>query len=99
TLVNFQTLFDPDALRKYGVGGVSQPATGAVLGSILAAIVSTLLSVVIGLLAAIGISRYGNGGKATPLVILSGRMFPPAAIAVPFVIIFSNVRLTDTYTG
>lgn len=99
TLVNFQTLFDPDALRKYGVGGVSQPAAGAVAGSILAAVVATLLSVAIGLFAAIGISRYGNGSKVTPLVILSGRMFPPAAIAVPFVIIFSNVRLTDTFTG
>ncbi|HDS1530751.1 TPA: carbohydrate ABC transporter permease [Stenotrophomonas maltophilia] len=99
TLVNFQTLFDPDALSKYGVGGVSQPAAAAVAGSILAAVVATLLSVAIGLFAAIGISRYGNGSKVTPLVILSGRMFPPAAIAVPFVIIFSNVRLTDTFTG
>ncbi len=99
TLINFQTLFDPDAIREYGVGGVSQSATKAVLGSILASAVSTALSVFIGLLSAIGISRYGNGGSATPLVILSGRMFPPAAIAVPFVIIFSSVGLTDSYAG
>ncbi len=99
TLINFQTLFDPDAIREYGVGGVSQAATKAVLGSILASAVSTALSVFIGLLSAIGISRYGNGGSATPLVILSGRMFPPAAIAVPFVIIFSSVGLTDSYAG
>lgn len=99
TLINFRTLFDPDAIREYGVGGVSQSATAAVLGSLLAAIISTALSVAIGLFAAIGISRYSNGGRATPLIILSGRMFPPAAIAVPFVIIFSNVSLIDTYTG
>jgi multiple sugar transport system permease protein len=99
TLVNFQTLFDPDALRTYGVGGVSQAATGAVAGSLLASLTATALSVVIGLGAAIGISRYGNGSQVTPLVILSGRMFPPAAIAVPFVIIFSTARLIDTYTG
>jgi multiple sugar transport system permease protein len=99
TLVNFKTLFDPDALREYGVGGVSQSATKAVLGSLLASLVATALSVAIGLLAAIGISRYGNGSKATPLIILSGRMFPPAAIAVPFVIIFSNIGLTDSYVG
>jgi multiple sugar transport system permease protein len=99
TLVNFRTLFDPDAIRAYGVGGVSQSATNSVLGSLLASVVGTILSVTIGLFAAIGISRYANGGKATPLIILSGRMFPPAAIAVPFVIIYSNVGLIDTFRG
>ena len=99
TLVNFRTLFDPDALREYGVGGVSQAANKAVLGSILVSVVSTALSVLVGLFSAIGISRYGNDSKATPLIILSGRMFPPAAIAVPFVIIFSNIGLTDSYAG
>ena len=78
---------------------MSQSATKAVFGSILASVVATALSVAIGLFSAIGISRYGNGSRATPLIILSGRMFPPAAIAVPFVIIFSNVGLTDSYTG
>lgn len=99
TLINFQTLFDPDAIREYGVGGVSQSATKAVWGSLIASITATALSVAIGLFSAIGISRYGNGSKLTPLIILSGRMFPPAAIAVPFVIIFSNVGLIDTYAG
>ncbi|MBI5132647.1 MAG: carbohydrate ABC transporter permease [Rhodopseudomonas palustris] len=99
TLVNFRTLFDPEAIREYGVGGVSQAATMSVLGSIFASTTATALSVIIGLLSAIGISRYSSGGRATPLLILSGRMFPPAAIAVPFVIIFSNIALIDTYSG
>jgi multiple sugar transport system permease protein len=99
TIVNFRTLFDPDAIREYGVGGVSQAATAAVRGSLLASIVATALSILIGLLAAIGLARYGNGGRSTALVILSGRMFPPAAIAVPFVIIYSSVGLIDTYAG
>lgn len=99
TVVNFKTLFDPDAIREYGVGGVSQPATKAVWGSLLASVTATALSVLIGLFSAIGISRYGTQSKSTPLVILSGRMFPPAAIAVPFVIIFSTVGLTDSYVG
>lgn len=99
TLVNFRTLFDPEAIFEYGVGGVSQAATSAVGGSVLASISATLLSVLIGLFAAIGISRYGNGSRSTPLIILSGRMFPPAAIAVPFVIIFAAIYLIDTYVG
>jgi len=99
TLINFQTLFNPDAIREYGVGGVSQAATDSVVGSLLASVTATAISVVIGLFSAIGISRYGNGGKSTPLVILSGRMFPPAAIAVPFVIMFSTIGLIDSYPG
>ena len=67
TMVNFRTLFDPDAIREYGVGGVSQSATAAVFGSLLASTFSTALSILIGLLAAIGLSRYGGGGMATPL--------------------------------
>lgn len=99
TLVNFQTLFDPDALRVYGVGGVSEAATGAVLGSLLASGIATVLSVAIGLAAAIALSRYATGGRFTPLAILSGRMVPPAAMAVPFVIVFSSARLIDSYVG
>ncbi len=99
TLINFRTLFDPDAIREYGVGGVSQPATPAMLGSILASVAATGLSIMIGLASAIGLSRYTKMTKWTPLVILSGRMFPPAAIAVPFVIMFSAVRLIDSYAG
>jgi multiple sugar transport system permease protein len=70
-----------------------------VRGSLLASIVATALSILIGLLAAIGLARYGNGGRSTALIILSGRMFPPAAIAVPFVIIYSSIGLIDTYAG
>ena len=99
TLINFQTLFDPTAIGEYGVGGVSESATAAVAGSILASVSATLISVTIGLLAAIGLSRYMTSGRFTPLMILSGRMFPPAAIAVPFVIIFSAIGLIDTYLG
>ncbi len=99
TLINFKTLFDPEALREYGVGGVSQAATKAVIGSLIASVIATALSVTIGLFSAIGLSRYCGKSRATPLIILSGRMFPPAAIAVPFVIIFSNIGLIDSYTG
>ncbi|MEL6316214.1 MAG: carbohydrate ABC transporter permease [Pseudomonadota bacterium] len=99
TLINFQTLFNPEAIGAYGVGGVSESATAAVLGSLLASLTATALSVGIGLFAAIGLSRYATPTRFTPLVILSGRMFPPAAIAVPFVIIFSAISLIDTYLG
>jgi multiple sugar transport system permease protein len=99
TLINFRTLFDPEAIGAYGVGGVSESATAAVLGSIMTSMIATAISVGVGLFAAIGLSRYAKTGRFTPLMILSGRMFPPAAIAVPFVIIFSTIGLIDTYVG
>lgn len=99
TFKNYATLFDPTAMRGDGIGDVSKTATKAVFGSILASVSATLLSVLIGLGAAIAIVRYRPGGRLTPLIILSGRMFPPAAIAVPFVIIFSLVNLIDSYVG
>ena len=99
TIINFLTLFDPTAIGEYGVGGVSESATASVIGSILTSFTATAISVGIGLFAAIGLARYTTAGRATPLIILSGRMFPPAAIAVPFVIIFSTVGLIDTYPG
>ena len=99
TMVNFRTLFDPEAIGAYGVGGVSESATAAVLGSILTSVTATAISVTIGFFAAVGLSRYSKVNRFTPLMILSGRMFPPAAIAVPFVIIFSAIQLIDTYVG
>jgi len=99
TLVNFHTLFAPSALEAYGLSGVSQPATPSILGSLLAATLATALSIMIGLASAIGLSRYAKLTKWTPLIILSGRMFPPAAIAVPFVIMFSTIDLIDSYVG
>ena len=99
TLLNYFTLFDPTAMRGEGIGDVSQSATRAVMGSIIASVSATVLAVGIGLAAAIAIGRYRAGGNGAPLQILSGRMFPPAALAVPFVIVFSTVGLIDTYLG
>ena len=99
TLLNYFTLFDPTAMRGEGIGDVSQSATRAVIGSIVASVSATVLAVGIGLAAAIAIGRYRAGGSGAPLQILSGRMFPPAALAVPFVIVFSTVGLIDTYVG
>lgn len=99
TFANYLTLFDPTAMRGEGIGDVSQTATRAVIGSLLTSVSATFLSVTIGLAAAIAIGRYKAGGSGTALQILSGRMFPPAAIAVPFVIVFATVGLIDTYLG
>lgn len=68
-------------------------------GSVIISVFATALSIVVGLMAAISISRYRFGGNFTPFFILTGRMFPPIAIAIPFVVMFSEVGATDTYWG
>ena len=68
-------------------------------GSIILSVSATALSIIVGLMAAISISRYRFGGNFTPFFILAGRMFPPIAIAIPFVVMFSEVGATDTYWG
>jgi multiple sugar transport system permease protein len=61
---------------------------------------STLLSVVLGTLAAYAFSRFRVPGKDDLLFfILSTRMMPPIAIAIPVYLMFRGVGLNDTHVG
>jgi multiple sugar transport system permease protein len=61
---------------------------------------STLLSVVLGTLAAYAFSRFRVPGKNDLLFfILSTRMMPPIAIAIPVYLMFRHVGLNDTHVG
>jgi multiple sugar transport system permease protein len=63
----------------------------AIVSSSIIAVIATFFSVSISLLAAIALSRYRIGGNLLPLQILSFRMVPPIAVAVPFAIIGTNI--------
>jgi len=61
---------------------------------------STFLSVVLGTLAAYAFSRFRVPGKDDLLFfILSTRMMPPIAIAIPVYLMFRGVGLNDTHVG
>jgi multiple sugar transport system permease protein len=61
---------------------------------------STLLSVVLGTLAAYAFSRFRVPAKNDLLFfILSTRMMPPIAVAIPIYLMFRSVDLTDTHLG
>ena len=60
---------------------------------------ATAFSIIIGMLAAYAISRYKFGGNFFSFFILSARMFPPIAIVIPLVIMFSIVGLLDSFIG
>jgi multiple sugar transport system permease protein len=61
---------------------------------------STLLSVVLGTLAAYAFSRFRVPGKDDLLFfILSTRMMPPIAVAIPIYLMFRQLGLNDTHLG
>jgi multiple sugar transport system permease protein len=106
TLQNYRIVFFPEAARRfaaheagsldYKVSGSAWKAFG---DSALIATLATVFSVAFGTLAAYSIARYRTGGDNYPFQFLTIRMFPPIAVVVPMVVLFSILKLTDTYAG
>jgi multiple sugar transport system permease protein len=70
------------------------------LNSVLIGFGSTLLSVILGTLAAYAFSRFRVPGKDDLLFfILSTRMMPPIAVAIPIYLMYRAVGLSDTHLG
>jgi multiple sugar transport system permease protein len=89
------------SLRNY-VNSMAFPPDGrgglqGLRDSLAIAAASTLASVVIGSLAAYSISRFKTGGENFSFWILSTRMFPPVAAALPLFLIFKQLRLLDNH--
>jgi multiple sugar transport system permease protein len=81
--------FPPD-----GRGGLA-----GLYDSLIIALATTLVSVLVGALAAYGLARFKVGGENFSFWILSTRMFPPVATALPLFLIFREIRLLDTHLG
>jgi multiple sugar transport system permease protein len=61
---------------------------------------STFLSVILGTLAAYGFSRFRVPGKGDLMFfILSTRMMPPIAVAIPIYLMYRKLGLSDTHLG
>lgn len=63
--------------------------------SLAIALSSTLASVLIGSAAAYSLSRFKTGGENFSFWILSTRMFPPVAVALPIFLLFKQLSLLD----
>lgn len=75
-----------------GSGGLQ-----AVRDSLIVAASTALISVGVGSLAAYSLARYRLGGDQFSFWILSTRMFPPVASAIPLFLIFRQLKWIDTY--
>ncbi|MFK8079928.1 MAG: carbohydrate ABC transporter permease [Granulosicoccus sp.] len=88
-------------------GGSSQLAGGGnfymmprLLDSIIVAVGSTILTIVVATFASYALSRMRFAGQHHFVFwILSTRMMPPVAIAIPMFFIYKQFGLLDTYTG
>ncbi|MBX2881795.1 MAG: carbohydrate ABC transporter permease [Granulosicoccus sp.] len=70
------------------------------LDSIIVAVCSTILAIAIATLAAYALSRMRFSGQHHFVFwILSTRMMPPVAVAIPMFFIYKQFGLLDTYTG
>ncbi len=108
TISNYIILFQPG--NPVGTIGTmvssAEPVTKAFVNSLIIVPIATVASLFIGTLAAYGVSRYQAGGAILPLFVLTTRMFPPVAFAVPLLVYFRLLGLIDTqlalilmYTG
>lgn len=84
TLENYKSVFVENDFGRF------------LLNSSIIAALSTLLSLVLGLPAAYSISRFKL--KKTGVFILMARLVPGISFLIPWYIIFSKIRMTDTFT-
>lgn len=65
--------------------------------SLIVSLATMVISVSVGTLAAYGFARYKTGGDNLSFWVLSTRMFPAVATALPLFLIFSQFKLLDTH--
>jgi multiple sugar transport system permease protein len=106
TLQNYRIVFFPEAAREFAAAEsgsldykVSGSAWKSFRDSTIISTCATFFSIIFGLLAAYSIVRFRTGGDNYPFQFLTVRMMPPIAVVVPMVVLFSLLRLSDTYFG
>jgi multiple sugar transport system permease protein len=91
--------FSLDSYRRILAGGGDSPVP-YLLNSVIVAAASTFASVFLGAFAAYGFSRFRvPGAKDWLFFILSTRLLPPLAVAVPISWMFYRLGLIDTHFG
>lgn len=97
TLDNFRSVLG--LLKGTILNPAQAAAVPAILKGLLVSTIATFISIGAGSMAAFAISRYRIGGNFLPLFILSARMFPPIAVMIPLLVMFSYVGAIDSYWG
>ncbi len=104
TMANFEEVFGIsfgfDRQQEVLPGGGNFYMAPRLWDSIVVALLSTLLAVAISTAAAYALSRMGFRGRHHFVSwVLSTRMMPPVAVAIPMFFIYMDLGLLDTYSG
>lgn len=92
--------FFKPSLKSYDVIFSKFSYDTPLMNSLVVVVVSTLIACLVGLLAAYSLSRYRiRGGSIVMFALLSVRMFPAIALALPLYLLFSKAGLFDTRIG
>jgi len=78
---------------------ITEPITKPLINSLIVAGFGTLFAVLVGFLAAYGVSRYRAGGTFTIFFTLLTRMLPGATFVAPLMVFYSSIHFIDTYVG
>ncbi len=96
TLDNFRFIFGQSSSDL--IVSLDRTAVRPILSSLLSAIFGTLIAMSAGTAAAYGLSRFGKGGNL-PLALIQLRLFPPMAVMIPVMIMWSFLGLIDNWVG
>jgi multiple sugar transport system permease protein len=96
TLDNFRYIFGESSSNL--IVALDRTATRPILASLLAASLGTVIAMTTGTAAAYGLSRYGSGANL-PLALLQLRLFPPMAVMIPVMVMWSWLRSWTPGTG
>ncbi len=96
TLDNFRFIFGESNNKL--IVALDATAGRPILSSLLSATIGTIIAMGCGTLAAYGVSRFKAGGNL-PLALLQLRIFPPMAVMIPVMIMWTFFGLIDTWFG
>lgn len=96
TLDNFRFIFGESTNEL--IVSLDRTAGKPILSSLLSAVFGTLIAMGGGTAAAYGLSRFG-AGQNLPLALIQLRLFPPMAVMIPVMIMWSFLNLIDTWWG
>lgn len=92
-------IFKP-VLDAYGQAFTQAPLTALLINSLQVAALATLISLTVGVLAAYGLSVLRTRRAANyEFWVMSTRMAPPVAVALPFYLVYQRTHLMDTIWG
>jgi len=96
TLANFRFIFGESTTSL--IVALERTATKPIIASLLSATFGTAIAISAGTAAAYGLSRFG-AGQNLPLALIQLRLFPPMAVMIPVMIMWSFLHFNDTWWG